>query len=98
MFAIKTGSESNHIRRGLELRCEGCGHGINLPFDEVARDRAFGPTFRCQSANDENALSKQGRGFFKPRPCGGLICALPLVQHKVWRSCHRACGHHSLKL
>jgi len=79
------------------LVCHGVRDVENLPFDEVARDSTFGPTLRRERTQLQNTFNKQGRGFFKPRPCGDRVCR-PLMQDKVRCFGHHARRHHRLKL
>ena len=70
---------------------------MNLSSNQIASDCTLGPTLRGERAHHANTIDKQGRGFFKPRPCTGFDRRLPLMQHKVRCACHRSCRHDSLK-
>lgn len=90
-------AQTNHICCRRQTFFNLMRNGMNLTSNEIACDSAFGPTFGCERAHHQNTIDKQGRGFFKPRPCGGFDRRLPLVQHKMRRTCHCACRHDGLK-
>ena len=94
---VKRCSQSHDIGCGNQPFFKLTRNRMNLSSNQIAGHCTLGPTLGCQSTHHQNTIDKQGRGFFKPRPCNDFRRCLPLVEHKMRCSCHRARRHDGLK-